>query len=205
MNLPANIERTKESTPPTSDVDGRGPDTGRGHHSAGTASTTVRTPEPPDAPRPATPTDPAAPSPAAADYNQRGLGGIVGHSEIVARGTTTPTGPEPAPSTHRKSRSMTLPPELITRIKESGMKPAELILLAAERYGDELQHTFRYTPAGQVRFTVRLNDHEHDALTAIANRRGWPLSSTVAVLLDFYLTEIDTALNKKPTWARAKP
>ena len=204
MNLPTNTEHTKESTPPTSDVDGRGPHTGR-DHTAGSASTTVRTPEPPDAPRPATPADP---SPGAADYNQRGLGGrgrIVGHSEIVARGPTTPTGPEPAPSTHRKSRSMTLHPDLITRIKKREMKPAELILLAAERYGDELKHRARHIPEGHVRFTVRLNDAEHQHLTTIAQRRGWPLSSTVAVLLDLYLTEIETALNKTPTRARAEP
>ena len=192
MNLPANTEHTKESTPPTSDVDGRGPDTGRGHHSARTASTTVRTPEPPDAPRPAAPADP---SPGAADYSQRGLGGrgrIVGHSEIVARGPTTSlTGPEPVPSTYRKSRSMTLHPDLITRIKESDMKPAELILRAAKRYGDELKHRARYIPEGHVRFTVRLNDQEHDDLTTIAQRRGWPVSSTVAVLVDLYLTEIE--------------
>lgn len=193
MNLPANIEHTKESTPPASDVDGRGPDTGRGHHSARTASTTARTPEPPDAPRPATLADPSA---GAADYSRRGLGGrgrIVGHREIVARGPTSPTGPEPAPSTYRKSRSMTLHPDLITRIKESGMKPAELILRAANRYGDELKHTARYLPDGHVRFTVRLNDKEHQHLTTIAQRRGWPVSSTVAVLLDLYLTEIETA------------
>ena len=205
MNVPDNIEHNEESTPLTSDVDGHGPDAGRGHHSAGTASTTVRTPEPSDAPRSAAPADP---SPGAADYNQRGLGGrgrIVGHREIVARATTTPTGPEPAPSTHRKSRSMTLPPDLIDRITESGMKPAELILRAAKRYGDELQHTARYIPEGHVRFTVRLNDQEHDELTTIAQRRGWPVSSTVAVLLELYLTEIEAALNKRPKWARAKP
>ena len=90
---------------------------------------------------------------------------------------------------------MTLHPDLITRINKRGMKPAELILLAAERYGDELKHRARHIPEGHVRFTVRLNDNEHQILTTIAQRRGWPLSPTVAVLVDLYLTEIEAALN----------
>ena len=98
---------------------------------------------------------------------------------------------------------MSVPHDIIERVNDSRINRADLILLAADRYADHLQQTPRYNIPGRGRFCVRLNDAEHSRLLRIAKRRGWPLSPTVAALLDIYLTEIETARNKKSKRARA--
>lgn len=217
MNIPNRPERGAESTESARDLEDRsaGTDPICGPHTLPTASMPARAaaslPADPDEATSTPRTSRAQPPqpPTASEFRERGLGGrgrVRGHSEILASYTTvTPTGTQPAPSASRRTRVLTLRPDLVDRIRRSGMIPADLILIAAYRYAGHLQDMARSTIPGRVRFTVRLNDTEHQHLKEIAEKRGWPVSPTVAALLDLYLTEFETAQNKKPKRARAKP
>ena len=158
-----------------------------------------------DQPTPA-PTTAPAPRDRAEEHLNRGLRGVTTYGDIVAgEPDTAPTSPDDTPrNTKRKTRSMSVPRDIIERVKDSRINRTDLILLAADHYGDQIQHTPRYNTPGRDLFRVRLNDAEHSRLLRIADRRGWPLSPTVVVLLDLYLTEIETAQKKKSKRARAK-
>ena len=90
-------------------------------------------------------------------------------------------------------------------MQDTALKRTDLILMAAERYGDQIQHTPRHNLPGRTTIFVRLTDAEHSRLQRIAKRRHWSVSSTVSALLEPYLTEIETAQNKNPKRARAVP
>ena len=84
---------------------------------------------------------------------------------------------------------MSIPPDIFDRVTKSNMNRADLLLIAADRYSDQLQHIARRNIKGRARFVVSLNDGEHARVLRIAKRRGWPLSPTAAALLDLYFTE----------------
>lgn len=152
-----------------------------------------------------TPTTAAHPPEAPTD-DERGLGHFRSHRQLLAEGTPEPRSTtEPPTDTKRKIRTMSIPHDIIERVNQTHSRRADIILLAADRYADHIQHIPRHNTTGRGRFCVRLNDTEHGRLLRIAKRRGWPLSPTVAALLDFYLTELETAQNKKPSRARARP
>ena len=198
----------KEPTPPAADPD---------------PPTNQLSADPPtnDAPtEPTTPTRaaPTAPSDTFADtpstkQRSRGLGrrgNIVGHSDIVAgkpyTRTPTNTADTTATSPKRRPRSLTIPPDTAARVEASQMHRADLLLIAADRYADQLQQTPRRKTAGRVRFCVSLNDEEHARLLRIAKRRGWGLSATASALLKLYLAELEeneAARNKTSKRARA--
>ena len=157
-------------------------------------------PEPP----PPDPADPPEPK-----RDERGLGGrgrFRGASEILAgEPGTTPTQSRAPDDTKRKGRAFSLHPDIVKRMQDTALKRADLILMAAERYGDQVQHIPRHNLPGRTTIVVRLTDAEHSRLQRIAKRRHWSLSSTVSALLELYLTEIETARNKTSKRARAKP
>ena len=166
----------------------------------------------PPAPDPADPNAPPPPPPAdtlaTPQHRERGRGGrgrVVGHSEILSGQHTAPTTAPNPRNTKRKKRAFCLHPDLVTCIKASGMKRADLIVMAAERYADEIAHTPRNDLPGRQVIVVGLTDTEHRRLQRIAQRRAWSVSSSVSALLEFYLTEIEAAQNKRPKRARAKP
>ena len=101
-------------------------------------------------------------------------------------------------------RVMTIPKDTLARAKKSGVYKVDLILIAANRYGHQIQDTPRRQVAGRGRFVVGLSDDEHARLQRIAKRRGWPLSPTAAALLELYLNELDEKRNKKPIRPRAQ-
>ena len=155
-------------------------------------------------PPPAEP-DPGAPDTApATQHAERTLGGrgrVIGASEILRRAPATATGTNPAPKqrSKRRPRGMSLPPDIAKRAKTSGLNRRDLILIAAKRHGDDLARIPRYNVAGRVNFQVRLDDDEHERLRRIARRRGWPLSPTVAALIDLYLTKIEDSRDQTTT------
>ena len=137
--------------------------------------------------------DPTPDTPAA-KHRDRGLGGrgrVVGANEILAGDTVTPAATYAVPTggLKRSGRVMSIPPDIVDRVTRSGMYRADLLLIAANRYGDQLQHIVRLNIKGRVRFVVSLNDDEHARLLRIAKRRGWSLSATAAALLDLYFIE----------------
>ena len=143
------------------------------------------------------PVDPTPDIPAAKGRT-RGVGGRtggVGANEILARADDTTETPSPAPADPagggHKIRVMSFPPDVVDRVNKSSLNRADLLLIAADRFGDQLQHIPRRKTKGRARFVVSLNDEEHARLQRIAKRRGWHLSPTAATLLDLYLTEIE--------------
>ena len=157
-----------------------------------------------DQPKPA-PTTPPAPRDPAEEHLNRGLRGVTTYGDIVAGSTTTPTQSRAPEDTKRKGRAFSLHPEIVKRMRATALKRVDLIVMAAERFGDQIQHTPRHSLPGRTTIVVRLTDAEHSRLQRIANKRQWSVSSTVSALLDFYLAEIETARNKKPKRARAVP
>ena len=101
-------------------------------------------------------------------------------------------------------RVMTIPKDTLARAKKSGVYKVDLILIAANRYGHQIQDVPRRQVAGRGRFVVCLSDDEHPRLRRIAKRRGWPLSPTAAALLNLYLTDLENLKNKKPNRPRAQ-
>jgi len=169
------------------------------------SSMPTQRPAPPssgDQPTPA-PTTPPAPRDPAEEHLTRGLRGVTTYGDIVAGSTTTPTQSRAPDDTKRKRRAFSLHPDIATRMRATALKRADLIVMAAERYGDQIQHTPRHDLPGRTVIVVRLTDAEHSRLQRIAKRRHWSVSSTVSALLDFYLAEIETAQNKNPKRARA--
>ena len=157
-----------------------------------------------DQPKPA-PTTPPAPRDRAAEHLTRGLRGVTTYGDIVTGSTTTPTQSRAPDDTKRKGRAFSLHPDIVTRMRATALKRADLIVMAAERYGDQIQHTPRHNLPGRTTIVVRLTDAEHSRLQKIAQKRDWTVSSTVSALLEPYLAEIETARNKTSKRARAKP
>ena len=137
------------------------------------------------------PAQPDAPDTTADTQRDRSLGGrgIRGHSSILAGRATTPA-PAPA-AAKRKARNFSLPTDIAERAINSRIHRRDLVLLAARNHADDLAAALRSSAKGRVQFQVRLNDDEHARLQRIARRRGWSLSAAVAVLIDFYLSEIE--------------
>ena len=132
------------------------------------------------------------PTPATPAAEPRGLAGRVrGSNEILGRGFATPAATHAAATgdLKRTGRAMSIPPDIVDRVTKSNLNRTDLLLIAAHRYGDQLQHIPRRNIEGRVRFVVSLNDKEHARLLRIAERRGWPLSPTAATLLDLYFTD----------------
>ena len=133
--------------------------------------------------------DPAPDTPAA---EHRGFAGRVrGANEVLARGFAIPAATHAAPAggLKRTGRVMSIPPDIVDRVTKSNLNRTDLLLVAAYRYGDQLQHIPRRNIRGRVRFVVSLNDKEHARLLRIAERCGWRLSPTVAALLYLYFTD----------------
>lgn len=151
-------------------------------------------------------TTPAAHPPEAPTDDERGLGHFRSHRQLLAEGTPEPRSTtEPPSDTKRKRRALSLPPDLVARMDASGHYRADLVRRASERYAEHVLHTPRHRTPGRIVIVIRLTDKEHNRLLRIAKKCGWSLSATVTLLLDFYLTELETAQNKKPSRARAKP
>ena len=163
-------------------------------------------PAEPASPEPApTPTtaaaasEPAPPRPVPAGPDtptsrpRRGLGAAGrgrGATDVLSSPTTTPGRATPT-NLKRSNRVLTLHPDTITRIVDSHMFKADLIMAALRTHGDTVRSlkASRPTHKGRQRFNVALNDHEYDQLKRLANHRGWSVSALVTVLTNLYLDQ----------------